>query len=42
MVEVHPCPAVARSDAEQQLDYPEFERFLHEVGLDPAASRSAG
>jgi 3-deoxy-7-phosphoheptulonate synthase / chorismate mutase len=33
MVEVHPCPAVARSDAEQQLGYVEFERFLEEVGL---------
>jgi 3-deoxy-7-phosphoheptulonate synthase / chorismate mutase len=37
MVEVHPCPAVARSDAEQQLDYPELERFLEEVGLRQAA-----
>jgi 3-deoxy-7-phosphoheptulonate synthase/chorismate mutase len=39
MVEVHPCPAVARSDSEQQLDYDEFERFLEDVGLrQPAAS----
>jgi 3-deoxy-7-phosphoheptulonate synthase/chorismate mutase len=33
MVEVHPCPAVARSDSEQQLDFDEFERFLAETGL---------
>jgi 3-deoxy-D-arabino-heptulosonate 7-phosphate (DAHP) synthase len=33
MVEAHPCPAVARSDAEQQLDFGELERFLEDVGL---------
>jgi len=33
MVEVHPCPTLARSDAEQQLDYASFSRFLEEVGL---------
>jgi 3-deoxy-7-phosphoheptulonate synthase/chorismate mutase len=33
MVEVHPCPAVARSDAQQQLDFQEFETFLEEAGL---------
>jgi len=33
MVEVHPCPAVARSDAEQQLDFQEFETFLEDAGL---------
>jgi 3-deoxy-7-phosphoheptulonate synthase/chorismate mutase len=33
MVEVHPCPAVARSDAQQQLDFEEFERFLDGAGL---------
>jgi 3-deoxy-7-phosphoheptulonate synthase/chorismate mutase len=33
MVEVHPCPAVARSDAAQQLDFEEFERFLAAAGL---------
>jgi 3-deoxy-7-phosphoheptulonate synthase / chorismate mutase len=39
MVEVHPCPAVARSDAEQQLDFDAFERFLEEVGLRRTARR---
>ncbi|MBN1774129.1 MAG: bifunctional 3-deoxy-7-phosphoheptulonate synthase/chorismate mutase [Deltaproteobacteria bacterium] len=33
MVEVHPNPAAARSDAGQQLDLDEFERFLTAVGL---------
>jgi 3-deoxy-7-phosphoheptulonate synthase/chorismate mutase len=33
MVEVHPCPAVARSDSEQQLDFAEFLDFLDAVGL---------
>jgi 3-deoxy-7-phosphoheptulonate synthase / chorismate mutase len=33
MVEVHPCPAVARSDSQQQLDLEEFRRFVDEVGL---------
>jgi len=33
MVEVHPCPAVARSDSEQQLDLPQLARFLAETGL---------
>ncbi|NMC70509.1 MAG: bifunctional 3-deoxy-7-phosphoheptulonate synthase/chorismate mutase [Myxococcales bacterium] len=33
MVEVHPDPAAARSDAQQQLDLGEFERFLSAVGL---------
>jgi 3-deoxy-7-phosphoheptulonate synthase/chorismate mutase len=33
MVEVHPCPAVARSDSQQQLSLDEFARFLGEVGL---------
>ncbi|MBI5502332.1 MAG: bifunctional 3-deoxy-7-phosphoheptulonate synthase/chorismate mutase [Deltaproteobacteria bacterium] len=33
MVEVHPCPAVARSDAQQQLDFQEFETFLGHAGL---------
>lgn len=33
MVEVHPEPAVALSDAAQQLDFEQFERFLREVGL---------
>ena len=33
MVEVHPNPAAARSDAGQQLDFGEFERFLSAVGL---------
>ncbi|MFH1131328.1 MAG: bifunctional 3-deoxy-7-phosphoheptulonate synthase/chorismate mutase [Pseudomonadota bacterium] len=34
MVEVHPCPSVARSDSQQQLDFAEFERFMVETGLD--------
>ncbi len=34
MVEVHPCPAVARSDSQQQLDLAEFRRFLDAVGLE--------
>ena len=33
MVEVHPCPAVARSDSQQQLDFEAFIRFVTEVGL---------
>lgn len=33
MVEVHPCPAVARSDSEQQLDLDAFRAFAQEVGL---------
>ncbi|MGG1617410.1 bifunctional 3-deoxy-7-phosphoheptulonate synthase/chorismate mutase [Paenibacillus sp. NRS-1782] len=31
MVEVHPNPAVALSDAQQQLNIPEFHNFLSEV-----------
>jgi 3-deoxy-7-phosphoheptulonate synthase / chorismate mutase len=44
MVEVHPCPAVARSDAQQQLDFDEFERFLEDAGLARAVAhrRAAG
>ncbi len=37
MVEVHPCPAVARSDSEQQLDLAAFARFLAELGLERPA-----
>jgi len=33
MVEVHPFPAAARSDSQQQLDFEEFGRFLAETGL---------
>ena len=33
MVEVHPAPAVARSDPEQQLDLAQFRRFLDEIGF---------
>mgnify|MGYP006282485325 FL=1 len=33
MVEVHPFPAVARSDSQQQLDLDEFRRFLDQAGL---------
>jgi len=31
MLEVHPCPAVARSDAQQQLDFDDFDDFLSEL-----------
>jgi 3-deoxy-7-phosphoheptulonate synthase/chorismate mutase len=34
MVEVHPCPEVARSDSQQQLDFEGFDRFLAQTGLD--------
>jgi 3-deoxy-7-phosphoheptulonate synthase/chorismate mutase len=37
MVEAHPCPAVARSDSQQQLDLGELARFVDEVGLPRAA-----
>ncbi|MBI4704451.1 MAG: bifunctional 3-deoxy-7-phosphoheptulonate synthase/chorismate mutase [Deltaproteobacteria bacterium] len=33
MVEVHPSPALARSDSQQQLDFEGFDRFLHETEL---------
>lgn len=33
MVEVHPFPAVARSDSQQQLDLDEFRQFLDAIGL---------
>jgi len=33
MVEVHPFPAVARSDSRQQLDLEQFTAFLRESGL---------
>jgi 3-deoxy-7-phosphoheptulonate synthase / chorismate mutase len=41
MVEVHPWPAVARSDSEQQLDLDEFRRFLLETQLATAAQLAA-
>lgn len=31
MVEVHPCPSLARSDSEQQLDLAGFEALLSEI-----------
>ncbi len=31
MIEIHPDPAQARSDADQQLDFPEFQKLVHEV-----------
>jgi 3-deoxy-7-phosphoheptulonate synthase/chorismate mutase len=31
MLEVHPNPAVALSDAKQQIDIPAFERFMKEL-----------
>jgi 3-deoxy-7-phosphoheptulonate synthase/chorismate mutase len=37
MVEVHPFPAVARSDSQQQLDFEEFGDFLAECGIGRAA-----
>ena len=40
MVEVHPCPAVARSDSEQQLDFHAFVDFLGETGLGGRGSRT--
>ena len=40
MVEVHPVPAVARSDSRQQFDLEEFARFLKEIGVDIASIRS--
>ncbi|MFA6032724.1 MAG: bifunctional 3-deoxy-7-phosphoheptulonate synthase/chorismate mutase [Myxococcota bacterium] len=33
MVEVHPFPAIARSDSQQQMDLTEFAKFLKETGL---------
>jgi len=33
MVEAHPCPHLARSDSEQQLDLDALARFIDEVGL---------
>ena len=39
MVETHPCPAVARSDAQQQLDFEELEKFLADAGLRRDAAR---
>jgi 3-deoxy-7-phosphoheptulonate synthase/chorismate mutase len=38
MVEVHPFPAVARSDSQQQLDIEEFGQFLQQTGLNKAMS----
>ena len=35
MVEVHPSPWQARSDGNQQLDLPAFDRFLAETGFAP-------
>jgi len=34
MVEVHPFPAVARSDSQQQMDLEEFAVFIKEVGIE--------
>ena len=36
MVEAHPCPEVARSDSQQQLDFEELSRFIDEIGLSRA------
>ena len=35
MVEVHPFPASARSDSQQQLDFADFARFLEDAGWIP-------
>lgn len=31
MIEIHPEPSQARSDANQQLDFPEFQKLVYEV-----------
>ncbi len=41
MVEVHPFPAVARSDSRQQLDIEQFAAFLRESGVFTAARYAA-
>ncbi len=33
MVEVHPDPTVALSDAKQQIDLPTFDAFLQALGV---------
>lgn len=38
MIEVHPNPAVALSDQEQQLDFDQFDDYLHAVGYDKKLS----
>lgn len=35
MIEVHPEPAAALSDAEQQLDFPDFQSLMADLGLLP-------
>jgi 3-deoxy-7-phosphoheptulonate synthase/chorismate mutase len=40
MVEVHPCPAVARSDSQQQLDLREFRRLAETLGFGAPACRA--
>jgi len=40
MVEVHPFPAAARSDSQQQLDLQEFARFLAGLGVPLSDSRA--
>jgi 3-deoxy-7-phosphoheptulonate synthase/chorismate mutase len=44
MIEVHPHPAVALSDAKQQIDLPAFRSFMEELnasglltGVEPVA-----
>ncbi len=39
LLEVHPSPAAARSDAQQQLDFAEFDRFQEEVFDAPRIER---
>lgn len=38
MVEVHPHPAVALSDQKQQMDFDQFDEYLHAVGYDKKLS----
>ncbi len=47
MLEVHPCPSVARSDAQQQLDFDDFDELLGQLeaplaALDARASSRDG
>jgi len=41
MVEAHPCPHLARSDSEQQLDLQELAQFMAQCNLRPARDSAA-
>ena len=41
MVEVHPTPALARSDSQQQLDFDDFARFLIDTGFSEPSKDNA-